>query len=84
MSFHYGILHMSLVKPGKKFRLKDHDPACAVDPKVSKKVRKAFAPPAKTELSRRRVVDSKRNVDRRASRRQHDVAMMWTSANHMR
>ena len=31
------IIDMVRVKPGKKFRLKDHDPAWAGDPSVPKK-----------------------------------------------
>ena len=37
------ILDMIRVKPGKKFRLKDHDPAWAGDPDTPKKERKVFA-----------------------------------------
>lgn len=37
------------VKPGKKFRLKDHDPAWAGDPNKSKKERKSFAEKNLTE-----------------------------------
>jgi PPK2 family polyphosphate:nucleotide phosphotransferase len=37
------ILELIRVKPGKKFRLKDHDPAWAGDKDVPKKERKAFA-----------------------------------------
>jgi PPK2 family polyphosphate:nucleotide phosphotransferase len=37
------LLDLTLVKPGKKFRLKDHDPAWAGDKDVPKKERKAFA-----------------------------------------
>jgi PPK2 family polyphosphate:nucleotide phosphotransferase len=37
------ILDMIRVKPGKKFRLKDHDPSWAGDPNVPKKERKAYA-----------------------------------------
>ena len=37
------ILHMVRVKPGEKFRLKDHDPAWAGDKDIPKKERKAFA-----------------------------------------
>lgn len=43
------IVDMIRVKPGKKFRLKDHDPAWAGDPKVPKKERKAFAEKVLTE-----------------------------------
>src|ERR1700686_5308340 len=37
------ILDMIRVKPGKKFRLKDHDPAWSGDPDVPKKERKSDA-----------------------------------------
>jgi PPK2 family polyphosphate:nucleotide phosphotransferase len=37
------ILDLIRVKPGKKFRLKDHDPAWAGDVTIPKKERKAFA-----------------------------------------
>lgn len=37
------ILDLIRVKPGKKLRLKDHDPAWAGDNEVPKKDRKAFA-----------------------------------------
>jgi len=43
------ILDMIRVKPGKKFRLKDHDPFWAGDLNVSKKERKAFAEKILTE-----------------------------------
>jgi PPK2 family polyphosphate:nucleotide phosphotransferase len=43
MSLLQDILDMIRVNPGKKFRLKDHDPAWAGDPKIPKKERKTFA-----------------------------------------
>ena len=43
MAFIDDILDLIRVKPGKKFRLKDHDPAWAGDKNVPKKERKAFA-----------------------------------------
>ncbi len=43
MSLIQDILDMIRVKPGKKFRLQDHDPAWAGDPDIPKKKRKAFA-----------------------------------------
>src|SRR5437879_2461939 len=43
MSAIQDILDMIRVKPGGKFRLKDHDPAWAGDRDVSKKERKALA-----------------------------------------
>jgi PPK2 family polyphosphate:nucleotide phosphotransferase len=43
MSLLQGILDKIRVKPGKKFRLKDHDPAWAGDPNIPKKERKTFA-----------------------------------------
>ena len=43
MSLLQDILDMIRVKPGKKFRLKDHDPAWAGDPNIPKKERKTFA-----------------------------------------
>ncbi|MBI2806803.1 MAG: polyphosphate kinase 2 family protein [Planctomycetes bacterium] len=43
MSLTADILDMIRVKPGKKFRLRDHDPAWAGDLEVAKKERKAFA-----------------------------------------
>src|SRR6202040_1050799 len=43
------ILDSVLVKPGKKFRLKDHDPAWAGDPDVPKKERKQAAKELLTE-----------------------------------
>src|SRR6266480_2678015 len=43
MSLVQEILDMIRVEPGKKFRLKDHDPAWAGDPSIPKKQRKAFA-----------------------------------------
>jgi PPK2 family polyphosphate:nucleotide phosphotransferase len=43
MSLLQDILDMIRVKPGKKFRLKDHDPAWAGDPNIPKKERKTLA-----------------------------------------
>ena len=43
MSLLQDTLDMIRVKPGKKFRLKDHDPAWAGDPNIPKKERKTFA-----------------------------------------
>jgi PPK2 family polyphosphate:nucleotide phosphotransferase len=43
MSLLEDVLDMIRVKPGKKFRLKDHDPAWAGDKSVSKKERKIVA-----------------------------------------
>jgi PPK2 family polyphosphate:nucleotide phosphotransferase len=43
------ILEMIRVKPGRKFRLTDHDPAWAGDGDISKKDRKAFAKKLLTE-----------------------------------
>jgi PPK2 family polyphosphate:nucleotide phosphotransferase len=43
MSVLNDIVDMIRVKPGKKFRLQDHDPAWAGDHKMPKKERKAFA-----------------------------------------
>src|SRR5438874_129318 len=49
MSISEDIIDLVRVKPGKKLRLKDHDPAWAGDKDIPKKERRAFAEKTLTE-----------------------------------